>query len=74
MESNELLVKLHHCRRTGVKQQNCNKGLRQYCSKYGIDYSRLVLRGIPIKEIEHIKDREVQAAIANAKLEAENGK
>jgi hypothetical protein len=49
-----------------VIQGYCFSGLRRVCSRYGIDYDRLVREGIPSEEIEHIDNVLVRAVIKSA--------
>jgi len=50
----------------------CSSGVRRACTTFGIDFRRLVREGIPIVEIEHIDDANLQNVITKAK-ERTNG-
>ena len=45
----------------------CTSGVRRACISFGIDFKRLVREGIPISEIEHIDDANLQNVIIKAK-------
>lgn len=41
----------------------CAPGLRKFCSDNGVDLRRLVREGIPVSEVEHIEDANLQRVI-----------
>ena len=61
------LVRVTHARRLGY----CNKGVREFCKRHGIDFYRFRHEGIPTNELEHIDDSMLQAVIKEAKNHVE---
>jgi len=52
----------------------CAKGSRQFAARYGLDWARFVGEGIPVSELEHIKDGMLESVIEKAKeRESQNG-
>lgn len=45
----------------------CARGSRQFCARHGLDWSRFVHDGIPIDELQHIKDGMLDRVIDKAK-------
>lgn len=47
-----MILKLVHARELGY----CNKGLRNFCLRYNLDWDRFVTDGLPFSELSHIDD------------------
>ena len=47
----------------------CNKGVRAFCKRHGIDFYRFRHEGIPANELSHINDSMLEKVIAEAEKE-----
>lgn len=45
----------------------CAHGSRQFCARYGLDWSRFVREGIPDTELEQIDDAMVRRLVEQAR-------
>lgn len=63
-------VKLEHARRLHY----CSSGIRQFCSKYNIDFRDFIRNGIDAKELEKLDDGLSNRMINLAKEDSLNGK
>jgi hypothetical protein len=59
------LVRLHHIEAAGF----CVRGARAKAKALGLDWRRFVSSGIPVEEIRHIDDVQVQRMIEVAERE-----
>lgn len=54
---------IHDCRSCGF----CVSGVRRKAPEIGFDFRRLIREGIPISEVEHIQDQQLQKVHAAAR-------
>ena len=60
-------VQLHHARALHY----CNKGMRAFCERHGLDFNKFRKEGLPVDELAHIDDAMLNALIERAQHDGE---
>jgi hypothetical protein len=45
----------------------CNRGSRQVCLRYNVDWGKFLQEGLPLEQAEQIDDEMIRAAVREAK-------